>query len=36
VEKIRGLAEQSDATVVFGHDAAQLRSMRLAPTGFYA
>jgi glyoxylase-like metal-dependent hydrolase (beta-lactamase superfamily II) len=35
VEKIRGLAEKSDATVVFGHDAAQLRSMRLAPTGFY-
>ncbi|MGW3428507.1 N-acyl homoserine lactonase family protein [Streptomyces melanosporofaciens] len=36
VEKIRGIAEQSDATVVFGHDAEQLRSMRLAPSGFYA
>ncbi|MBA6433656.1 MULTISPECIES: N-acyl homoserine lactonase family protein [Streptomyces] len=36
VEKIRGIAERSDATVVFGHDAEQLRSMRLAPDGFYA
>lgn len=35
VEKIRGLAEETDATVVFGHDAAQLRSMRLAPTAYY-
>jgi glyoxylase-like metal-dependent hydrolase (beta-lactamase superfamily II) len=36
VEKVRGIAEQTNATVVFGHDAAQLRSMRLAPDGFYA
>lgn len=35
VEKIRRLAEQSNATVVFGHDSEQLRSMRLAPEGFY-
>lgn len=35
VEKIRGIAEKTDATVVFGHDAAQLREMRLAPDGFY-
>lgn len=35
VEKIRRIAEESDATVVFGHDADQLRSMRLAPNGFY-
>lgn len=35
VEKIRGIAEKTDATVVFGHDAAQLRSMRRAPDGFY-
>jgi glyoxylase-like metal-dependent hydrolase (beta-lactamase superfamily II) len=35
VEKIRRIAEESDATVVFGHDSEQLRSMRLAPTGFY-
>jgi N-acyl homoserine lactone hydrolase len=35
VEKVRGVAERTNATVVFGHDAAQLRSMRLAPTGCY-
>ena len=35
VEKIRGIAEKTDATVVFGHDADQLRSLRLAPEGFY-
>jgi N-acyl homoserine lactone hydrolase len=35
VEKVRALAEKSDATVVFGHDAAQLKSLRLAPTGHY-
>ncbi len=36
VEKIRGIAEKTEATVVFGHDADQLRSLRRAPTGFYA
>lgn len=36
VEKIRRIAEESDATVVFGHDCEQLRSMRLAPEGFYS
>jgi glyoxylase-like metal-dependent hydrolase (beta-lactamase superfamily II) len=36
VEKLRGLAEKSDATVVFGHDAEQLHSLRRAPDGFYA
>jgi N-acyl homoserine lactone hydrolase len=35
VEKIRRLAEQSNATVVFGHDAEQLRSLRRAPDGYY-
>jgi N-acyl homoserine lactone hydrolase len=35
VEKIRGIAEKTDATVVFGHDARQLRSMRLAPDSYY-
>jgi N-acyl homoserine lactone hydrolase len=35
VDKIRTIAEKSDATVVFGHDAAQLRSMNTAP-GFYS
>ncbi len=33
--KIRGIAEQSDATVVFDHNAEQLRSLRLAPGGFH-
>jgi len=36
VEKIRGIAQESDATVVFGHDAEQLWSMRRAPSGYYA
>ena len=36
VEKIRGIAERTDAMVVFGHDAEQLRSMRTSPDGFYA
>lgn len=35
VEKIRGIAEKSDATVVFGHDAEQLDSLRRAPDAFY-
>lgn len=36
VEKIRAIAEKSNAMVVFGHDAEQLRSMRRAPDGYYA
>ena len=36
VEKVRSRAEKSDATVVFGHDSEQLRSMRRAPDGYYA
>ncbi len=36
VEKVRGIAERTDATVVFGHDAEQLHSMRRSPDGFYA
>ena len=35
VEKIRGIAEKTDATVIFGHDADQLRGLRLAPEGSY-
>jgi glyoxylase-like metal-dependent hydrolase (beta-lactamase superfamily II) len=35
VEKIRGIAEKTDATVIFGHDADQLRGLRLAPDAFY-
>ncbi len=36
VEKIRGIAEKSNAQVVFGHDADQLWSMRRSPEGFYS
>ena len=35
VEKLRDLAERTNAQVVFGHDADQLHSMRLAPEGSY-
>ena len=35
VETIRRLAEHTNATVVFGHDSEQLRSMRIAPEGYY-
>jgi N-acyl homoserine lactone hydrolase len=36
VEKIRSIAEKSNAAVIFGHDADQLRSLRRAPDGHYA
>ena len=36
VEKLRGIAEATDAMVVFGHDSEQLRSLRRAPDGFYS
>lgn len=36
VEKIRNIAERSDATVVFGHDPDQIRQLRLAPAGSYS
>jgi glyoxylase-like metal-dependent hydrolase (beta-lactamase superfamily II) len=36
VEKIRGIAEKSNAQVIFGHDADQLWSMRRSPEGFYS
>jgi glyoxylase-like metal-dependent hydrolase (beta-lactamase superfamily II) len=35
VEKLRTLAEQSDAQLVFGHDSDQMRSLLLAPDGYY-
>lgn len=35
VEKLRGIAEASGAQMIFGHDAAQLRSMKRAPEAFY-
>ena len=35
VEKVRRLAEETNATLVFGHDSAQMRTLRVAPD-FYA
>ena len=35
VEKLRNLATETDATVVFGHDAAQSKTLRVAPNGIY-
>lgn len=36
VEKLRGIAEESNATVIFGHDADQYRTLKLAPEGYYS
>lgn len=35
VEKLRGIQERTDATMVFGHDADQMRQLRTAPDGYY-
>ena len=35
VGKICGIAEKTDATVIFGHDADQLGGLCLAPEGSY-
>jgi N-acyl homoserine lactone hydrolase len=35
VEKLRGIAEQTDATMVFGHDPEQIHQLRVAPDGSY-
>jgi N-acyl homoserine lactone hydrolase len=35
VEKLRGIAEKSDATLVFGHDPEQSTMLRTAPDGTY-
>lgn len=35
VEKIRDIAERTNATVVFGHDPDQYKELRLAPAGSY-
>ncbi len=35
VEKLRGIAEESDATLVFGHDPEQIAKLRVAPDGHY-
>ena len=33
VEKLRGIQEQTNATMVFGHDAEQIHQLRVAPRG---
>jgi N-acyl homoserine lactone hydrolase len=35
VEKLRGIAERTNATMVFGHDPDQINELRLAPKGSY-
>jgi glyoxylase-like metal-dependent hydrolase (beta-lactamase superfamily II) len=35
VEKLRGIQEQTDATMVFGHDAEQIHQLRVGPKGHY-
>lgn len=35
VDRIRGIAGKTDATVVFGHDSEQLPTLRLAPDAHY-
>lgn len=36
VEKIRSIAQESNAEVIFGHDAHQVENLRLAPHGYYS
>lgn len=36
VEKLRGIADRTGAEVIFGHDAEQRKSLRLAPDGYYS
>jgi len=35
VEKLRAIAIESDATLVFGHDPEQMKQLRVAPDGNY-
>ena len=35
VEKLRGIAQQANASVICGHDAEQLWSLRRSPDGYY-
>jgi N-acyl homoserine lactone hydrolase len=35
VEKLRNIAERTNATLVFGHDPDQIRELRVAPVGAY-
>ena len=36
VEKIRNIAERTNATLVFGHDPDQTKQLRIAPSGSYS
>jgi glyoxylase-like metal-dependent hydrolase (beta-lactamase superfamily II) len=36
VEKLRGIQEKTNATMVFGHDAEQIHQLRVAPKGSYS
>jgi glyoxylase-like metal-dependent hydrolase (beta-lactamase superfamily II) len=36
VEKLRGIQEKTNATMVFGHDAEQIHQLKVAPKGYYA
>jgi glyoxylase-like metal-dependent hydrolase (beta-lactamase superfamily II) len=36
MEKIRDLAERTDATVIFGHDDHQINQLKLAPEAHYS
>ncbi len=35
VEKLRGIATETNATLVFGHDADQIHQLRTTPDGSY-
>jgi N-acyl homoserine lactone hydrolase len=35
VEKVRSVAEKSNAQVIFGHDSEQMKGLRVAPDGSY-
>ena len=36
VEKLRRIAGETDATVIFGHDPLQREQLKLSPTGYYS
>jgi N-acyl homoserine lactone hydrolase len=36
VEKLRRIGEETDATMIFGHDSHQMQTLRLAPEGVYS
>jgi len=36
VEKLRGIAERTNAEVIFGHDPEQRKTLKFAPDGYYS